>query len=122
MACPRRLLPFAVLLSCVLRAPIGSAALVADSISISGDSISRGYDANTSLCNYGDNVTRVWATGDTHGSNFCSAGSEGTFSHAERLECAAGRDITVFNDAASGGDVRNDFFNQSSSIRTNLSA
>src|SRR5262245_42123399 len=48
-------------------------AVLANAISVSGDSISRAFDANTSLCNYGDNVTRVWATGDSHGTNFCGA-------------------------------------------------
>ena len=65
------------------------AAVLANSISVSGDSISRGFNANTSSCNYGDNVSRSWATGDDHGSSFCSAGPTGTYSHAERLECAA---------------------------------
>ena len=97
-------------------------AVLVNAISVSGDSISRAFDANTSLCNYGDNVTRVWATGDSHGTNFCGAGSEGTFSHAERLECAKGADITNFNDAASGANMRADFFNQASAIRTHLSA
>src|SRR5439155_6346324 len=77
------------------------AAVLANSISVSGDSISRGFNANTSSCNYGDNVSRSWATGDDHGSSFCSAGPTGTYSHAERLECAAGGNITNFNDARS---------------------
>src|SRR5436309_4530588 len=101
--------------------PAGAAAL-AESISVSGDSISRAYDANTGSCNYGDNVSRAWATGDTHGSSFCSAGSEGTFSHAERLECAKGGNVTIFNDSASGADMLNDFANQATSIKLNLSA
>ena len=46
------------------------AAALANSISVSGDSISRGYDANTGSCNYGDNVSRSWATGDDHGTSF----------------------------------------------------
>src|SRR5262249_40761638 len=83
-----------------LAAPARAASL-AESMSASGDSITRAYDANTGSCNYGDNVSRNWATGDTHGSSFCSAGGEGTFSHAERLECAKGGNITIFNDAAS---------------------
>src|SRR5437773_10849358 len=87
------------------------AAALADSISVSGDSISRGYDANTSSCNYGDNVARNWATGDDHGTSYCGSGGV-TFSHAERLECAKGGDITNFNDAVSGADMLSDFFNQ----------
>ena len=69
----------------VLAAGTAAATPLAESISVSGDSISRAFDANTGNCNYGDNVTRNWATGEDHGSNFCSAGGT-TFSHAERLE------------------------------------
>jgi cysteine-rich repeat protein len=98
------------------------AALLADAISVSGDSISRAFNANTSSCNYGDNVSRNWATGDNHGSDFCGTGSGGTFSHAERLECAKGADITNFNHAMSGAEMVDDFFNQASAIRTSLSA
>lgn len=97
-------------------------ALLADSISVSGDSISRGFDANTSSCNYGDNVSRNWATGDNHGSTFCSAGSGGAFSAAEQLECFKGADITNFNHAASGAEMVDDFFNQTSGMRASLSA
>ena len=95
-------------LAVLLLARVTSAGLLADSISISGDSITRGYDANTSSCNYGDNVSRNWGTGDDHGTNYCGSGGI-TFSHAERLECAKGGDITNFNDAASGADMLNDF-------------
>src|SRR5262245_29517288 len=90
-------------------------------MSISGDSISRGFDANTSSCNYGDNVSRNWATGDDHGASFCTAGGV-TFSHAERLECAKLGNVTNFNDAASGADMLNDFFNQAAQIKLNLSS
>jgi cysteine-rich repeat protein len=102
-------------------ARIAPAAPLAESISVSGDSISRGFDANTSSCNYNDNVQRNWATGEDHGTNFCSSGGV-TFSHAERLECAANGPITIFNDAASGADMLNDFFNQAQSIKLNLSS
>src|SRR5438309_9817113 len=104
------------------RAGPASASTLAESISVSGDSISRAFDANTSSCNYGDNVTRAWATGDDHTTNYCSAGPNGTFSHAERLECAKGGDVTIFNDSASGADMLNDFLNQATSIKLNLSA
>src|SRR6185503_4853014 len=88
---------------------------------VSGDSISRGFDANTGSCNYGDNVTRNWATGEDHGSNFCSAGGA-TFSHAERLECAKGGPIVIYNDAESGADMLGDFFNQAQAIKLNLAS
>src|SRR5205809_1047190 len=98
------------------------AAALANSISVSGDSISRGYDANTGSCNYGDNVSRSWATGDDHGTSFCSAGPTGTYSHAERLECAAGGNITNFNDARTGATMLGDFASQATTIKMNLSS
>ena len=98
------------------------AAALANSISVSGDSIARGYDANTSSCNYGDNVSRSWATGDDHGTSFCSAGPTGTYSHAERLECAAGGNITNFNDARTGATMLGDFASQATTIKMNLSS
>jgi cysteine-rich repeat protein len=105
----------------VLAVGTAAAAPLAESISVSGDSISRGFDANTGSCNYADNVTRNWATGEDHGSNFCSAGGT-TFSHAERLECAKGGPVVNYNDAASGADMLNDFFDQASAIRSNLAS
>jgi hypothetical protein len=105
----------------VLAARIAHAASLAESIDVSGDSISRGFDANTGSCNYADNVSRNWATGEDHGSNFCSAGGV-TFSHAERLECAKGGFVSIYNDAASGADMLNDFFNQAQTIKLNLTA
>jgi len=72
-----------LVLVCAL--PAG-AVILADSVSVSGDSISRAFDADTSSCTYSDQVSRNWATGDDHGSSFCSAGSDGTLSHTERLD------------------------------------
>ncbi len=117
-----RVLGVAVVLAAGFVARPVRAAVLAESISVSGDSIARGYDANTSACNYGDNVSRNWATGDTHGGSFCAAGGEGTFSHAERLECAKGGNVTIFNDAASGADMLSDFYNQAVNIKLNLSS
>src|ERR1043165_3120245 len=105
----------------VLLARAAAASLLTDSMSVSGDSISRGFDANTGACNYGDNVSRNWATGDDHGSSFCSPGGT-TFSHAERLECAKNGNITNFNHAESGADMLGDFFNQSQAIKLALVA
>jgi len=92
-----------------------------ESISVTGDSISRGFNANTGSCNYGDNPGRAWATGRDHGTNWCQAGGDGTFTHAERLECAKGAQVSIFNDSMSGGTMLSDFRSQSSSIRQNLS-
>jgi len=106
---------------CWVTAPV-RAALLSDATSVAGDSISRGFNADTGSCNYGDNTSRSWSSGDNHGSSFCSAGSGGTFSAAERLECEKGGHVTIFNDAASGADMVSDFFNQASAIRSNLSS
>ena len=105
-----------------LHSPLAFAGLLADAISVSGDSISRAFNANTSSCNYGDNVSRNWATGDNHGTSHCTAGSDGTFSHAERLECNKLNDVTVFNHAVSGGKMLTDFAQQTASMRTSLSS
>lgn len=111
----------ALLLALLAASPApASAALVADSISVSGDSISRAFNANTGSCNYGDNPGRSWATGRDHGAGWCSAGGDGTFSHAERLECLKGASIAAFNDSVSGGDMLSDFRDQATSIRANL--
>jgi len=119
---PQRTLAAALGLLVLAVAPSVRAAVLANSISVSGDSISRGFNANTSSCNYGDNVSRSWATGDDHGTSFCSAGPTGTYSHAERLECAAGGDITNFNDARTGATVLGDFATQATNIKLNLSS
>lgn len=113
-----RLLTVSLLLGVV--AERGRAAPLVESITVTGDSISRAFNADTGSCNYGDNVSRVWSTGDDHGSNFCSAGSDGTFSQAERLECAKGGHITIFNDAESGADMLNDFRSQATTAKLNL--
>src|SRR5262249_54391327 len=113
----------AVILSVVLAlAAPARAGSLAESMSASGDSITRAYDANTGSCNYGDNVSRNWATRDTHGASFLSPGGEGTLNPAQRLAGAKGGNITISNDAASGADMLNDFYNQSVSIKLNLSS
>ncbi len=94
--------------------------ILADTIDATGDSITRGFDANT--CSYGDQVDRNWATGDNHGSSYCSTGSDSTYSHAERLECAKPGDITNLNDAESGATMRGDFAAQASVSRANMLA
>ncbi len=98
------------------------AQLLTDSASVAGDSISRGFDADTGSCNYGDNVSRNWATGRDHGSSYCSAGGNGTYSLSERLECAKGGGISNFNNAESGATMVGDFYNQATAIRANLSS
>src|SRR5215203_3617071 len=93
--------------------------ILAESIDAIGDSITRGFNANS--CAYGDQVAFNWATGDNHGTGYCSSGSDSTFSHAERLECAKPGEIINLNDAESGGTMRGDFAAQSATARANLS-
>lgn len=104
-----------------LAAPRTAAQPLAESASVSGDSITRAFDANTDFCTFSDNPERNWATGNDHGSALCSAGPDNTFSHAERLECEAGASIARFNDAKSGADM-GDFHGQAMRIRANLTS
>lgn len=98
------------------------AQVLAESATVCGDSISRGFNANETLCTYSDQTSRVWATGRDHGSSFCSAGRDGTFTHAERLECAKRGTIRIFNDAANGADMRSDFYQQAVLAKRNLAS
>jgi lysophospholipase L1-like esterase len=99
---------------------LAHAGILSDSIDAIGDSITRGFDANS--CTYRDQVDRNWATGDNHGTSYCSSGSDSTFSHAERLECAKPGEIINLNDAESGATMRGDFAAQSTTARANLIA
>jgi len=98
---------------------VAHAGILADTIDATGDSITRGFDAQS--CTYGDQVDRNWATGDDHGTSYCATGGDGTFSHAERLECAKPGDIANLNDAASGATMRGDFASQATTARNNMS-
>lgn len=95
---------------------------LAESATVCGDSISRGFNAQQSLCTYTDQVPRVWATGKDHGVAVCSAGPDGTLSHAERLECSKRGPVRIFNDAASGADMRSDFYEQAARAKRNLAS
>ena len=119
---PPPLLSLALIFCLVAASEEARAQSFANSITVLGDSISRAFNSDTSSCNYGDNTSRVWATGDDHGGSFCAPGGDGTFSHAERLECIGSTNISIFNDAASGADMRNDFRNQATSAKLNLSS
>jgi len=104
----------------LLSAPARGQGLV-ESAGASGDSVTRGFNARALDCTYDDQPTRSWATGDTHEMDFCDSGGEGLFSHAERLECAKGADIQIFNDAETGARMRA-FFAQASTIRTRFAS
>jgi len=103
-------------------ADVAGATVLAESVTVLGDSISRAFNSDTSDCNYGDNPSRVWATGDDHGGAFCDAGSDAIFSHGERLECSKGDHVTIFNHAASGADMLNDFRDQATAAKLSLAA
>ena len=92
---------------------------LANTIDAIGDSITRGFNADS--CSYGDQIEFNFATGDNHGTSYCSSGGD-PFSHAERLECAKPGEIVNLNDAESGGTMRGDFAAQSATARANLSA
>ncbi len=94
-------------------------------VDITGDSISKGFNAGNAFpCSNGDQETYNWLTSDTHGSTFCGSGPEGVFSVFERMECAAGGNLTtpLPNHAASGATLVRDFVTQAGNVNTYLSA
>lgn len=94
-------------------------------IDITGDSISKGFNAGSAApCTNGDQETYNWLTSDTHGTALCSAGSEGVFSVFEQMECDAGMNLIapLPNHAASGATLVGDFVSQAGNVRTYLSA
>ncbi len=101
-----------------------NAQLNIQAIDVAGDSISKGFNAAGAPCANADQEQYNWITGDTHGVNFCAAGSENMFSVLERLECDLQTNIfTPFpNHAASGARLLSDFLNQANNIKTYLSS
>src|SRR5256886_15207669 len=96
-----------VLLAGSTRAQLGIQA-----VDISGDSISKGFNAGNAFpCSNADQETYNWMTSDTHGASFCSAGSENVFSVFEQMECDAGMNLIapLPNHAASGATLVADF-------------
>jgi hypothetical protein len=94
-------------------------------IDVSGDSISKGFNAgNSAPCSNGDQENYNWITSITNSGNSCSSGSENVFSVVERLACDSGTNILAPNPnhAASGARMLSDFVNQSNNIKTYLSA
>jgi len=101
-----------------------NAQLNIQAIDVAGDSISKGFNAAGAPCANADQEQYNWITGDTHGINFCSTGSENVYSVIERLECDYQTNIfTAFpNHAASGARLLSDFLNQANNIKTYLNA
>ena len=113
----------AVLLMCVSAAASAFGQLTIQAIDVAGDSISKGFNASSSFpCSNGDQENYNWITSNTNGSSFCSAGSEGVFSIAERIECDLGASIFAAapNHAQSGATLVSDFVNQSAGVKTYL--
>lgn len=101
-----------------------SAQLGIQAIDVTGDSISKGFNAGSaSPCSNGDQENYNWITSDTHGQAFCTAGSENVFSIFEQMECEAGNTLfaPVTNSAASGATMVSDFVAQANSVRSYLS-
>ncbi|MBM4255828.1 MAG: hypothetical protein FJ147_08015 [Deltaproteobacteria bacterium] len=102
----------------IARTDTASAALTA--IDTAGDSATKAFNAqSTAVCPFRDQESFNWATGDTHGTNYCSSGSEGVFSQAERIECRQAADIRIAdpNDAESGAQMLKDFAQQATKIK-----
>ena len=102
----------------IARADTASAQLTA--IDTAGDSATKAFNAQSeAICPFQDQEPFNWATGDTHGTDYCSSGSEGVFSQAERIECRQGANITIANpnDAESGAQMLKDFVQQATKIK-----
>jgi len=95
------------------------------SMDVSGDSISKAFNGKGSFpCPNHDQEQYNWATSDTNGLAFCTAGPDGVYSQAERIECLRGSVINraVPNHAKSGAQMLLDFVNQATAIQAYLSA
>jgi hypothetical protein len=95
------------------------------SMDVSGDSISKAFNGRGRFpCPNRDQEHFNWATSDTNGLNFCTAGPEGVYSQAERIECARGSEIAKAtpNHARSGAEMLKDFAAQAAAIKEYLSA
>lgn len=92
-------------------------------IDIAGDSISKGFNAQSSSpCPNADQEQYNWITSKTNGTANCAIGTEGVFSVRERLECSLGTNINGAspNSARSVAQMLTDFLIQANSIRTYL--
>jgi len=95
------------------------------SMDVSGDSISKAFNGRGRFpCPNRDQEHFNWATSDTNGLSFCTAGSEGVYSQAERIECARGSEIAraTPNHAESGAQMLADFAAQAVAIKEYLSS
>ncbi len=119
-----RLISMTVLVLLVLTVS-ASAQLGIQAVDITGDSISKGFNAGNAFpCSNGDQETYNWLTSDTHGATFCAAGSENVFSIFEQMECDAGENLIapLPNHAASGATLLANFVSQAGNVSTFLSS
>lgn len=92
-------------------------------VDVSGDSISKGFNAGNQFpCANADQEPFNWMTSDTHGTNLCGRGADNVFSFVERLECEFNTNIIGANPnrAVSGARMLSDFVTQANGIRTFL--
>ncbi len=114
----------AAMFALLILAVSADAQLGIQAIDVTGDSISKGFNASSaSPCSNGDQENYNWLTSDTHGTSLCGTGSESVFSIFERMECDAGANLIapLPNHAASGATLVGDFVSQAGNVRTFLS-
>ncbi len=93
------------------------------SMDVCGDSISKAFNGSgSSPCSNREQEQFNWATSDTHGDSWCSAGPDGVYSHAERIECLKSENIVSItpNSAMNGAQMLKDFVDQSTAVYGNL--
>ena len=93
------------------------------SMDVCGDSISKAFNGQSTFpCPNQDQEQYNWATSVTHGEELCTAGPEGVYSQAERIECLKRANIIALspNSAESGAQMLKDFVNQAQSVRARL--
>ncbi len=89
------------------------------SMAVIGDSTTRAFNAGggeffDAGCAFSDQLSYSWATNDNN-SSLCAADT--VYSHKERLECANNKNLSAFNVAVSGANMRDDVYNQALAAR-----
>ncbi|MGH8613472.1 MAG: SGNH/GDSL hydrolase family protein [Gammaproteobacteria bacterium] len=89
------------------------------SMAVIGDSITRAYNAGGGEffqggCAFADQTSYSWATNDNNGT-LCTADT--VYSHKERLECANNKNLSAYNVAVSGANMRDDAYKQTVAAR-----
>ena len=89
------------------------------SMAVIGDSMTRAYNAGggeffEGSCAFADQTSYSWATNDNNGT-VCTA--DPVYSHKERLECANNKNLSAYNVAVSGANMRADAYKQAVAAR-----